>query len=421
MKHMIFPHKICDPIHGFIRFNEIEKELIDSIPFQRLRYLHQMGVAYLLYPGATHCRFQHSLGVMELASRIFDSITHAQNLYSQEIIPRDPNELEYYRQILRLAALCHDLGHLPFSHTAEKNLLPNIGHEGMTLRIIQDKVMQKIWNKLAFNAKKAEEDIAKISLGEREGVKPLSKFEKILSQVIMEDNFGADRIDYLLRDAYYTGVGYGHFDYRQLIDTLRILPECRLLGEIDRDKFSIGVSLSGIQSVESLWMARYLMYARVYHHPKARMYTYHMQRFMKTHYEKHGLPQTIELYLKEADYSILQALQLAVDDPALPGHEDAAALLNRKPTFKEIFLQKELEASKLNELKEKYKGQFYSEKSEETSAEDFFRHFTVIVENKNLIPSREASDFLNKIPLGTKRISLYVHPEIYDVIKNLRI
>src|SRR5476651_2062324 len=91
--------KIYDSVHGFISFDEFEKELIDSLPFQRLHYIHQLGIAYLVYPGATHTRFEHSLGVMELASQIFDRIA------SKHEIP----QADYWRQVLRLAALCHDL------------------------------------------------------------------------------------------------------------------------------------------------------------------------------------------------------------------------------------------------------------------------------------------------------------------------
>jgi len=114
---MTYPFKICDPVHGFIRFGELEQRVIDSRPFQRLRYIRQMGVAYLIYPGATHTRFEHSLGVMELVTRIYNTISHD--------LPEE--RVAYWRQILRLAALCHDMGHLPFSHTAEQVLLPEGG------------------------------------------------------------------------------------------------------------------------------------------------------------------------------------------------------------------------------------------------------------------------------------------------------
>src|ERR1700679_655270 len=90
--------KIFDAVHGFIPFDEFEKELIDSQPFQRLHYIHQLGIAYIVYPGATHTRFEHSLGAMELATRIFGKI-----VAKQFPLP----DAEYWLQIVRLAALCH--------------------------------------------------------------------------------------------------------------------------------------------------------------------------------------------------------------------------------------------------------------------------------------------------------------------------
>ena len=113
-------HEIRDPIHVFIR--------LDSRPFQRLRYIHQLALTYLLYPGATNRRFEHSLGVMELASRVFDIVTNPEHLTDgiKELFPESSREDEraYWRRAIRMAALCHDIGHLPFSHVAEKDLLP---------------------------------------------------------------------------------------------------------------------------------------------------------------------------------------------------------------------------------------------------------------------------------------------------------
>lgn len=252
-----YRHKICDPIHGFIRFSEIEKRIIDTAAFQRLRYLTQMGMAYLVYPGATHSRFEHSLGVMEVASRIHRVLS-----------------LDIEEEIVRLVALCHDLGHLPFSHTAEKELLGEKGHEEMTIEIVKT-----------------------LSIPYKEEVLSALHGEGVAAQIIMDDNFGADRIDYLLRDATYTGVRFGHLDSIQLIDSLLMID-----GEI-------GIQMSGIQSVESLWIARYMMYARVYQHPKVRLFSQHMAQFMDSYYKKRGFPKSVEEYLQQKDYTILAALE----------------------------------------------------------------------------------------------------------------
>ncbi|MCB1180972.1 MAG: HD domain-containing protein [Chlamydiia bacterium] len=393
-------NKICDPVHGFVRFNEIERAVIDSIPFQRLRYLRQMGVVYLLYPGANHSRFEHSLGVMELASRIFDTITYPSNLIDKKMIPSDQNELDYYRQILRLAALCHDMGHLPFSHTAEKALLPLGGHERKTLTMIQSDSMRRIWEKIS--GKNVENDIIKLAIKDHQ--LPLSPWERVLSQVITEDNFGADRIDYLLRDAYYTGVGYGHFDFKQMIDTLRILP--------DRNQLTIGVAESGIQSVESLWIARYLMYARVYHHPTSRIYTHHMSRLMTLYYNHHGFPATPEGYLRQIDATILNFLLKAADDPISYAYVDALALLNRSPTYKMVEYEK---IPDLDELLRKFNGFVFIDQVDDIEKER--PPFLVLKEKGTIIPSYEESLFLRVIPHGGKKLRLYGAPDRVEALR----
>src|ERR1700722_17529447 len=128
MKELLYTKKIYDAVHGFIRFNSIERNLIDILAFQRLHHIRQLGITFLVYPGATHTRFEHSLGTMEVATRIFDHL-----LEKQMKLP----DVDYWKQIVRFAALCHDLGHLPFSHDAESTLLGDMGHEQWTIRIIQ--------------------------------------------------------------------------------------------------------------------------------------------------------------------------------------------------------------------------------------------------------------------------------------------
>ena len=390
---MSYPFKICDPVHGFIRFGALEKEVIDSRPFQRLRYIHQMGVAYLIYPGATHSRFEHSLGVMELVTRIYNTLIASHNQVA--LLDKTEKEFEYWRLILRIAALCHDLGHLPFSHTAEKALLPDGGHERMTLQIICSSELSKIWKKIGEHA---EEDISKLAL-DASGL-PLSSWERVLGQIITEDNFGADRIDYLIRDGHHTGVGYGHFDYHQLIDCLRILPD-------QEKELALGVTANGIQSVESLWIARYMMYARVYQHHKARVYTNHMRRFMRTFY-KYPLNLNLEEYLEQTDDRLMTALSQA----AKKGDYNAKCLLKQEHPFNEITLEND--STELLRQAEKVFG------------EDIFfdllppkalkRPFPVHTDGK-VISCFDLSPFLRDIPPGGKPLCLYAHPDREAAVK----
>lgn len=112
MKHQ---HEVRDPVHVFVRLSSDERKVLDSRPFQRLRQIHQLALTYLVYPGATHRRFEHSLGVMELADRVYTVVTRPENLTDQvrALLPEigDDHNRQYWRRVLRMAALCHDIGH----------------------------------------------------------------------------------------------------------------------------------------------------------------------------------------------------------------------------------------------------------------------------------------------------------------------
>ncbi len=152
----------------------------------------------------------------------------------QRLLPEvvEKKKRDYWRQVLRMAALCHDVGHLPFSHAAEKQLLPEgWDHERLAIEIILSEEMQKIWKGMTFPLR--AEDIAKLAVGPEKlknlagsyAINPnFSNWEAILSEIITGDVFGVDRMDYLLRDSHHLGVAYGRFDHYRLIDTMRILP-----------------------------------------------------------------------------------------------------------------------------------------------------------------------------------------------------
>ena len=136
-------HTILDPIHGAIRLTAEERGLLATRAFRRLRRIRQLSLMHLIYPRAAHSRLEHSLGVMELATRIFDVVTDPANVVPEvrAALPElsDEESCRYWRRVVRVAALCHDLGHLPFSHAAEKALLPpGWTHEQLTRAVILD-------------------------------------------------------------------------------------------------------------------------------------------------------------------------------------------------------------------------------------------------------------------------------------------
>lgn len=330
-------HEIRDPIHVFIRLNTEERRVLDSAPFQRLRYIHQLALSYLVYPGATHKRFEHALGTMELATKVFDVITDPRHVHQQirSLIPEislPPEGLGYWRRVLRMAALCHDIGHLPFSHAAEKELLPEgWDHEKISVEIIRSDEMREIWESMTPPLR--AEHIAKLAVGP----KTLSKenftdWETILSEVIVGDAFGADRIDYLLRDSLHVGVAYGRFDQHRLLDTIRILPS----QEQESDEPVLGIESGDVHSAQSLLIARYFMYSQVYFHPVRRIYDKHLIDFLGQWLPNGQFPTSPKAAQKYTDVGVMNAILKAAEESSSPGH-DAARRIIKREHFKLIY------------------------------------------------------------------------------------
>jgi uncharacterized protein len=406
--------KIYDSVHGFIKLTPLEKDLVDSYVFQRLHYIHQLGTAYLVYPGATHTRFEHSLGVMEVATRIFDRIVE-KALYGPST-----HTLDYWRQIVRFAALCHDLGHLPFSHLAEKEILGSKGHESWTIALINSLHLQSIWKKFSESFPNASvvEDIIKIAIGEEKlqalgyglDQAPFSPWEQVMSQIIAGDFFGADRIDYLLRDARSTGVSYGLFDYHQLIEMLKILP----YQAGGKETLALGIEENGLESCEALLLARHFMHKRVYQYPSVQAYSFHVARFMKKLYQKEKPLHSIESYLAYTDNEILSELKRAFWNFTHEGHADALAVFVKKDRFLAIELPKHLQKEEIDLWKKQF---FLTDQQVElcfTSKADNHKSFSFPVSKNGKIV-----DFVPRFTESILPVSpnwLYVAPECKDLV-----
>jgi len=325
-------HEIRDPVHVFIRLDTDEREVLDSRPFQRLRYIHQLAMTYLVYPGATHRRFEHSLGVMELADRVYNVVTNPHNIEHESvrnILPAyESIEHKYWRRVLKIAALCHDIGHLPFSHAAEEELLPEgWDHERITAEIIRSDEMQEIWKKMTVTPK--ADDIIKIAIGPKKAKEQtFTDWETILSEIIVGDTFGVDRMDYLLRDSLHSGVAYGKFDQYRLIDTLRILPKSE--DENASTEPTLGLAIGGIQSAEALLWARYFMYSQVYFHPIRRIYDIHLQDFLQNWLKDGKFSTNIENHLAITDNEVIVEIRKAALDTKHPAHVPAKHIIEHK-------------------------------------------------------------------------------------------
>jgi len=340
-------HEIRDPIHVFIRLESLEREVLNSRPVQRLRHIHQLALTHLVYPGATHRRFEHSLGVMELAGRVYDIVTNPANLQPHpsvdEIIPaHDSMEHHYWRRVVRMAALCHDIGHLPFSHAAEAELLPpGWDHERLTLQLILSNELGTMWKALKI----APEHVAKIAVGPKKyTVDPFTEWEAILSEIITGNAFGVDRMDYLLRDSLHCGVAYGKFDHFRLIDTLRILPSVvggSQSSDEDTSKGAsslpglvsvptLGIEEGGLHSAEALLLARYFMYTQLYFHPVRRIYDIHLKAFLKQWLKGGLFPTDLNEHLNLTDNEVMAAILDASRNDSRPGHDPARRIVQRE-------------------------------------------------------------------------------------------
>ena len=228
-----------------------------------------------------------------------------------------------------MAALCHDIGHLPFSHATEKLLPKGWKHENISVEIIMSDEMCEIWENMTPPLR--AEHIAKLAVGQK--ILPNKHFtdwETILSEVIVGDAFGADRIDYLLRDSHHAGVAYGRFDQHRLLDTLRILPS------EESDEPVLGIEAGDVQSAQALLIARYFMYSQVYFHPVRRIYDKHLIDFLSEWLPNGEFPTSSKGIQRYTDVEVMNAILKASEKSSSPGHDAARRIINREH-FKLIY------------------------------------------------------------------------------------
>ncbi|MCS7262244.1 MAG: HD domain-containing protein [Aquificaceae bacterium] len=238
--------EFSDPIHQLIKADPCETKVINSFPFQRLRFISQLGIAYMVFPSAQHSRFEHSLGTMELAGRIFDRLgLRDERLY----------------RIVRLAGLLHDIGHTPFSHTTEI-LLGDRSHELIGERVLFEEGIADLLVDCGFTQEEIEL-LVSLAFG-KEG-----SFPKVIT-----GEFGADRMDYLRRDAYFCGTSYGFFDYTRLLENIFMVEGKKC------------VHTSAVRSLESFIVGRYFMYSQVYFHKVVRILNVHLKELVQSFMEQ---------------------------------------------------------------------------------------------------------------------------------------
>lgn len=226
-----------DPVHGYIHVDyQVIWDLINAKEFQRLRRIHQLGGTFQVYHTAEHSRFSHSLGVYEVVRLMIDKIEGLRGELS-----------EFEVVALLCAGLLHDIGHGPYSHAFEA--VTSVHHETFTSRIIlEDTDVNRILSDVNPLLPQFVDDIIS------------HRCDRVLLTQMISSQLDADRMDYLLRDSYFTGVSYGEFDLHRILRTLKVVDDRLVL------------KVSGIHAVEDYIMARYQMYWQVYLHPTSRSF-----------------------------------------------------------------------------------------------------------------------------------------------------
>lgn len=365
--------KIFDAIHGFIELDPLETKVIRSLPFKRLSCINQIAAAAFVYCGGYHKRFDHSLGVMQVVSKMYDKIV-SQDRFSELFPSFDEERIIYWRRVMRLAGLCHDIGHLPFSHTAEEELVGKKGHEKWSMRILRSPFMKPLIESHGVHV----EDVIKIAVGEEMYGVVYTPWEKVLTQILTADYFGGDRIDYLLRDAYFTGLDYGNFDYLQLIDNLTIL--------MHKGHITLGLEENGLESCYALLLSRYFMHKRLYQYNRVKPYWYHLKEIVKNFFDGKCYLESVEEYIKVNDYDIFSEMNKALFDPSHKSHEHAKSLMDQQEQIQVLTLSTE----EMNYLISKGENHFFEKNASPKEKMGLF--FPVLLKNGMIVEAQEVAE-----------------------------
>ena len=398
-------YEIRDPVYGFIEFNDWEREIINHPVFQRLRRIRQLGLTDMIYPGAMHTRFEHSIGVMHLATKMYDAIiSKEQNLrILKDYLNYDEAGLKRDRQVVRLAALLHDVGHAPFSHASEDSMPLIEGtekhykHEDYTSAIIKGPLKDVIEkHPLNENYRISAEEVA----GLLEGKAGRVSFWKVL----ISSQLDADRGDYLLRDSLHIGVKYGVYDVDRLLVTLTlgIDPETK-------EDVILGVSKGGWHVAESLIIARYQMFTQVYYHKTRRAYDFMLKEAIKETIGTFPSPDNIEHYLEYDDFYLWKIMEKE--------NSEWFEYLKNRLHIRAIYETKELpneeEKKYINALKTKLKESkiwFWEDSPEKAKSwyDITEENEIMIIDEDSILPLSSFSKIVNSLQSQFAKMRVYV-------------
>ncbi len=249
---------------------------------QRLRRLRQLGLAYLAYPSAEHSRFSHVLGALAMGDRVLEALRrHSPDYFSSEA------DFARQRRLLRATLLLHDIGHGPFSHACEAVL--GVAHEQRTPQILVQPDVARALDRLEIT----RDQVLELIVGGANQRYP------VLRELVSGPNLDADRMDYLLRDGYFTGVASGRYDVDQLVSSLRVF-------EIS-GRQHLGIDGRGVVALESFLLARYMMFATVYFHHTTRMFERILQEILRQLWPAPRALDPVDEYLAWDDVRVMDA------------------------------------------------------------------------------------------------------------------
>lgn len=314
--------EVRDPVHGTIPLSDGETAVLDSKEFQRLRAIKQLGFADISFPGATHTRFLHSLGVCHLAGLAFDQIFKNHNFSSEK-------RKQDLRQVFRLAAMLHDVGHGPLSHTTEEVMPPlrelkietyakhrkvkpssdlrspittRATHEDYTIKYLTDSPLTEVLQK-SFSG---FSPLHICCLIDKSLVPPdeffidgKKDFRPVLSQLVSSE-LDVDRMDYLIRDSYYSGTNYGKFDLDWMIANLRTHD---LNGQLH-----LALNRRALYTFDDFLISRHHIHLMVYFHHKCIIYEEMLNRYLMSADCDFRLPADIESYTRYNDFRLYEHL-----------------------------------------------------------------------------------------------------------------
>jgi HD superfamily phosphohydrolase len=382
--------EIKDPVHGYVYITEAEKEIIDSYTVQRLRRLRQLAGSEFVYPGANHTRFEHCVGVMYLAGKVVENPNISRMVMDEEV------------NMIRVAALLHDVGHGPFSHVFEQLLIKNLEktHEDITSWIIHKGELRDTIAKVGYKP----EEVGKLAVGK------LHRSGKAFLDQIISSAVDVDKQDFIVRDTFHTGAEYGFIDVFRLIHALDVLGE------------DLAVELGALSALEAFMIARIESFKSIYFHRVGRAAQIMLAMAMEKADIELGLTafKTPEEYLAMDDYTVWAALKKCKKSKEIIDNLEHRKMM--KCAYERTFYEKDTMVSNIFG-RESYRRQLQCEIAKEANVEAD----TVVID----VPTVPSVPYHNAVLMEPMEIPLFSRSQsgnkkpctlsdVSKIIENLR-